>query len=56
VELCEEKGKRINWAFIAEDQFQRKVLAGQNIGREDQITIQAAVSFDEVTSSALSKL
>lgn len=44
------------WAFVAEDPLGRRIVVGQNVGREDQIVIQGAVSLDEVTTNRIAQL
>lgn len=44
------------WAFVAEDQFGRKIIVGQKVGKEDEILIQGAVSISDNTSDRMSRL
>jgi hypothetical protein len=44
------------WAFVAEDQSGRKIVAGQKIGKKDELVIQGAVKVDEETSSKITQL
>jgi len=54
--IRQESAPRAIWAFVAEDRAGRKIVVGQNKGREDQVIIQGAVTIDEVTSNRLGQL
>lgn len=44
------------WAFVAEDQFGRKIIVGQRKGKDDQVVIQGAVNIDDNTTDRISRL
>jgi len=54
--LRQESGKEAVWAFVGEDRLGRKVVVGQNIGREDEVILQGTVRFDEATTDRIAQL
>lgn len=44
------------WTFVAENHFGRKIVAGQRIGREDELIIEAAIDFDDITANKIAQL
>lgn len=45
-----------SWAFVAEDPYNRKIVVGQKVGREDQLLMQARVTPDEDVTTQLDQL
>lgn len=44
------------WAFVAEDNSGRKIIVGQKSDRQDELLIQAQVTFDDDTRAKLDQL
>ncbi|MGD9117297.1 MAG: DUF2299 family protein [Dehalococcoidia bacterium] len=54
--LRQDMPKQGLWAFIAEDQFGRKIVVGQRENKEDEIVIQGAVNIDDDTTDRIGRL
>jgi len=44
------------WAFVAEDQFGRKIVVGQRVGKDDEVVIQGAVNISDDTTDRIGRL
>ena len=44
------------WAFLAEDELGRRIIIGQNKGREDEIVIQGGVNITDDTNDRIKNL
>lgn len=54
--LRKETPQKGLWAFVADDGMGRKIVVGQNIGREDTIIIQGGITIDNFTSQKINEL
>ncbi|MBC8511850.1 MAG: DUF2299 family protein [Dehalococcoidia bacterium] len=54
--LRQESGAQVAWVFVAEDRLHRKLVVGQNTGREDMLVIQGAVALDEEMTNRVEQL
>ncbi len=45
-----------SWTFVAEDPYNRKIVVGQKVGREDQLLMQASIIPDEDVTTQLDQL
>lgn len=45
-----------SWTFVAEDLFNRKIVVGQKVGREDQLLMQASITPGEDVTNQLDQL
>ena len=52
----QEPSSKAIWAFVAEDRLKRKIVVGQNEGKEDQIVVIGGVNIDEATNNRLNQL
>lgn len=54
--LRQETPEQGLWAFVAEDQFGRKIVVGQRVNKEDEIVIQGAVNISDDTTDRIGRL
>lgn len=54
--LRQETPRGSIWAFVAEDQFGRKIVVGQRAGKEDEVVIQGAVNIGDDTTDRIGRL
>lgn len=54
--LRQETPDRSLWAFVAEDQFGRKIVVGQRASREDEVVIQGAINISDDTTDRIGRL
>ena len=54
--LRQETPDQSLWAFVAEDQFGRKIVVGQRAGKDDEVVIQGAVNIDDDTTDRIGRL
>ena len=54
--LRQETSDRNLWVFIAEDQFGRKIVVGQRVGKKDEVVIQGAVNIDDDVTDKIGRL
>jgi len=54
--LRQETPPKSLWAFVATDQFGRKIVVGQRINKEDEVVIQGAVNMDDDTTDRIGRL
>ena len=54
--LRQETPEQSLWAFVAEDEFGRKIVVGQRAGKEDEVVIQGAVNIGDDTTDRIGRL
>ena len=54
--LRQETPPQTLWAFLAEDQFGRKIVVGQRANREDEVVIQGSVNIGDDTTDRIDRL
>jgi len=54
--LRQETSQQSLWAFVAEDQFGRKIVVGQRVSREDEVVIHGAINFSDDTTDRIGRL